>query len=118
MNSPLDGARRHRGLPGDPSMATLNRPPREGTVLVALVSVLALSLTLNVWLGWKVSRGGAPAASGGLAQGTELRSLGVLAADAKEETRLRLDDGIPTVLYVLSPSCHWCARNEANIRAL
>jgi hypothetical protein len=33
-------------------------------------------------------------------------------------TEIRFDSDRPTVLYVLSPRCGWCSRNEDNIRAL
>src|SRR5258708_39800782 len=85
-----------------------------------LVAIVIGSLGLNVYLG--VSRNRAVALAPNhpdlLAPGSQ--------APAFEGTTLtggkvRLDygkDARNTLLYVFSPTCHWCERNAANIKAI
>lgn len=83
----------------------------------ALVLTLSISLGLNVYFAWKIRK-------------TSIRTfpeikvndklpspLLLLDADGKS-VRLGFDDPRPTVLYVLSPLCSWCKRNEANIKKI
>jgi hypothetical protein len=51
---------------------------------------------------------------------TEGMPIGVVPVVDPSGTRhsLRFEDDPVTVLYILSPTCLWCARNEAAIRAL
>jgi len=44
-------------------------------------------------------------------------AIPVIDVDGRK-TEVRFDSEHPTVLYLLSPQCIWCSRNEANIRAL
>ena len=53
--------------------------------------------------------------SGGLASGARLPDLKAQDLSGKQ-VDLRYDS--PTVIYVFSPFCGWCRRNEANIRQL
>ena len=85
----------------------------------ALITALALSLGLNVFL---ASRGGfAKRAS---TPSTLQTGASVPAHLPLEDVNGRpvnisfADDQRPTVLYVLSPHCGWCKRNEANMAAL
>lgn len=88
-----------------------------GTVSLALV--LGLSLGLNVYLGTETRHGSLPfPVSETIKVNTDLPSpLPVLDEDGNT-TQIVFDDSRPTVLYVLSPACGWCKRNEANIKAL
>ena len=82
----------------------------------ALLLVLCVSLGLNVFLAHQA--------------GYPHRSVVVLKSNMKLPSPLPLldangnpvsltfDDAKPTVLYVLSPQCGWCQRNEPNIKAL
>jgi hypothetical protein len=80
---------------------------------------LAASLALNVALGWKVQSLTARPATrpGGVQAGTVLPSIPVVGLDGASAT-LSFRDPRPTILYVLSPHCGWCTRNQANIAAL
>ena len=79
--------------------------------------LLAASLSLNVYLGWKLRQGTAAPISARLAAGMKLDPVTVTDADGKPLT-LSYDGNKPTVLYVMSPSCIWCRRNQANINML
>jgi peroxiredoxin len=83
----------------------------------ALTTILALSLGLNVYL--------ASHATFPKERPTPLKadakvpeSIAMEDADGKPVNISFADDTRPTVLYVLSPQCGWCKRNEANMKAL
>jgi hypothetical protein len=88
-----------------------------GTLVLMLM--LTLSLGLNIHL---VRRGTldprserAPA----LKIGAQIPSpLLLVDSDSKPVSIDFTDDSRPTVLYVLSPLCSWCKRNEPNMKAL
>jgi hypothetical protein len=88
---------------------------------IVLFAVLAASLALNVTLGWKVKAANAREArlrNPGIQAGARLPESIPVVDLAGNATALTLRDSRRTVLYVLSPSCGWCERNNANIRAL
>jgi hypothetical protein len=86
-----------------------------GTVVV--VTVLSVSLGLNVYQGLKLKGAFAPAT--GVRAGMRFpHRLRLLDQDSKPAELNFAQDSRPTVLYVLSPLCGWCKRNEANIKAL
>lgn len=86
-----------------------------------VLGLLALSLAGNVyflhWHGaelWRTDQGPAP----GMPAGTKVPPLQAEGLDGQpREIRF---DGVsqPTVLYVFTPTCGWCARNYANIQAI
>src|SRR5688500_4335566 len=84
-----------------------------------LIALLALSLGFNVFLGLRVLKGSPPPlpepplAAGDSAPPLELRTLG-----GEVEMRTYSQDAKPTVLYVFTPSCRFCAANFDNIRHL
>ncbi|HWG57560.1 MAG TPA: TlpA disulfide reductase family protein [Candidatus Acidoferrales bacterium] len=83
-----------------------------------LVAVLAASLGLNVYLARTgvFPHGKAPAA---LKVNAVLpATLPLQDADGKAVSLNFASDARPTVLYVLSPLCSWCKRNEPNMKAL
>lgn len=92
-----------------------------------LLAVLALSLAANVVTIYLWHHKGTTAGASFEAQtgsqmlpqrGTRLNSL-QLVNDAGEPHRLQFGPGqLPTVVYVLSPSCKWCAANQTNINGL
>lgn len=81
--------------------------------------LLAVSLALNVALGWSLwalRRSAAEASQSGPVGGAlSIVSLWDLNGDQRE---VHFDSGKPTVIYVLSPTCRWCDRNMDNIKAL
>lgn len=82
-----------------------------------LVAALSVSLGLNVYQGLKLRGAFAPAT--GVHAGAKLpTSLPVLDQDGKPALLNFAEDSRPTVVYVLSPLCGWCKRNEANIKTL
>jgi hypothetical protein len=82
----------------------------------ALMLMLCASLGLNVFL---AHQAGYPRkAVVTLKENMKLPSpLPVLDADGNPVS-LAFDDSRPTVIYVLSPQCGWCKKNEANIKAV
>lgn len=84
---------------------------------LALLLVLAASLSLNVVLGLRLSQAVPMAQAGRIPEGARIRELPVRDAAGVAST-LSFTDPRPTVLYIFSPVCKWCARNEANIAAL
>lgn len=89
---------------------------------IFLLLLLIASLSLNVYLGWQVKQ--ARTASSiqqntfKLSPGMKVESVTAVAVDEKPVTISYKDSDKPTVLYVLSPSCVWCERNQANIDKL
>jgi len=86
-----------------------------GTVL--LISILFASLALNVYQGLTLAGAFVPVS--GIRAGAKFPiSLPVLDAAGQPAVLNFAEDSRPTVVYVLSPLCGWCKRNEANIKAL
>jgi peroxiredoxin len=85
----------------------------------SLVAVVLLSLAMNIALSFKVhSLRSELMASQTLAAGTKLARLSVQDGTDKRVI-LHFDQGVrPTIIYVFSPSCGWCAKNLSNIRRL
>jgi hypothetical protein len=91
--------------------------------LVGLATLLALSLGLNItlhtrttWLRHQLAliqytNYGPSLSPGDPAPPWQVRSLSGASITIPTS-------GTPTVFYVFSPSCHWCAKNEKNIVAL
>ena len=92
------------------------------TSFLILGALLVCSLGVNLLLTRKVSSLKAYIAlmksEGQLAKGDKVPSL--TAKDPQGQTAV-LDYGgtnLPTVLFVITPSCGWCAKNMANMKAL
>ena len=84
----------------------------------ALVAVLALSVGLNVYLGERLRAVPVTHTVHQIASGSRLPNpLPVLSVAGKPAT-LRFGPGRATVVYVFSPVCIWCHRNEHAIKAL
>lgn len=89
-----------------------------------ILSLLFLSLGLNVYLGLTIKRTKAASAtppsgaSAKLKTGTVVQPLKATDLRGKEEVLAFSVVPLPTVLYVFSPSCMWCERNNENINAL
>jgi hypothetical protein len=100
-------------------MHALKRYSTDYCGIALLVFALSASLSLNVYLGWRV-RGLAPrgTTASGIQAGSRLpESLPVLTVDGRHVS-LDFNDSRTTVLYILSPSCGWCRKNEANIKTV
>lgn len=102
-----------------------SRGKASGTVglrQLLVMSLLALSAITNVLLVFKVRelRGVVAAikSEGSIQVGTHLPPL--TAQDlAGQSTAIRFSDtDRPTLLYVFTPSCGWCKKNEDNIKSL
>ena len=92
------------------------RPKRtDGFLLLLLVA----SLSLNVYLGWRVRQVPGPAPSiVKLPSGAKVNPVDATGLDGRQQTISYNDTDKPTVFYVLSPSCIWCERNRKNIDEL
>jgi len=84
----------------------------------ALVLVLISSLSLNVFLSIKLGRFLFPPPVAIKVKTTIRSPLDVQDQSGNPTSLTFVGQSRPTVLYVLSPNCGWCKRNEANIRAL
>jgi hypothetical protein len=82
--------------------------------------VLAASLCLNVYLGWKVKQGTSTVEqnTAKLAPGMTIDPVTIQGADGKPFSVSYVGTNKPTVFYVISPSCIWCRRNQANMDKL
>jgi peroxiredoxin len=84
---------------------------------VVLLTLLAGSLGLNVYLGTELRAHRHPPQPPSLMKGEALPALEVRSVEG-EATSLRFDGDRPTVLYVLRPSCPWCQKNSRSIASL
>jgi len=80
--------------------------------------LLAASLCLNVYLGWKIKQVPVAENRGKLLPGMKIDPITAIGADGKSVTISYGGSTKPTVFYVISPSCIWCKRNQANINKL
>jgi hypothetical protein len=82
--------------------------------------MFAASLSLNVYLGWKLQRPAATEAGRAepVAIGTRIPVLTAKDEAGRDVTIDWAADSRTTVLYVFSPSCQWCRRNLPNIGTL
>jgi len=83
-----------------------------------LAVLLGLSLCLNVVLGWRIHaiRNAGPTSSA--PTGMLLSPFMAVDLGGAPHVISFAGESKPTVLYVLNPGCHWCARNLANIKTL
>jgi peroxiredoxin len=90
--------------------------------LTLLSSLLFASVVLNVFLARKVSVLTASIekvkAEGRLKPGTIVPVIQGRSVDGAQQTLDYSDVHVPTVLYVFTPQCGWCAKNADNLRAL
>ena len=98
------------------------RPSIENNrVLTLFFAVLTLSLALNLFLGWRLRALSAALSQQqrqvGILVGTDLSSLPVFDVEGRP-ARIDFNANVPTVVYVLSPACGWCRRNEQNMQVL
>jgi len=86
------------------------------------LGILALSLGLNVYLGLRVVNPQparrVPQGKFALAKGDKMSDLVGRGLDGKPLTVRLNGSAKPTLVYVMSPECIWCTRNEANFSAL
>src|SRR6267142_1292365 len=89
---------------------------------VFLLLLLLVSLSLNVYLGWKVQRGRTTSSIQQnlvkLSAGTKVDPVATVGLDGKEYTISYEVTDKPTVFYVLTPTCIWCERNKENLNKL
>src|SRR5215213_6509433 len=83
-----------------------------------LLLLLLASLSLNVYLGWRVKQGNRLSLPQKVALGTRAEAITASDLDGKPHTISYQDTDKRTVLYVLSPDCIWCDRNRENIAKL
>lgn len=85
-----------------------------GTTL--LYTLFCMSIALNVYLGHTLRQKGVVRRAG-VQVGQRLVQLEVVSSTGAKE-QIRLNDGRRSVLYIMSPRCAWCKKNERNIRHL
>jgi len=87
-----------------------------------LLLLLLASLSLNVYLGWKVKQtptaSSVPPITARISPGLKVDPVTAVGLDGKQLTIAFDTTDKPTVFYVVSPSCIWCERNKANIGTL
>jgi thiol-disulfide isomerase/thioredoxin len=98
---------------------TLLRTLKANAGLIFLFVVLASSLSLNVALGRELQRRPPTTAArmAGLQADTVMPPISAQDRSGNP-VQITFQGDRPTVLYVLSPLCGWCKRNEPNIQAL
>jgi peroxiredoxin len=88
---------------------------------LVLLGLLACSLSLNLYLGFRIreSSQGMHAVSfqGGFAKGDVLKSLEIKDLNGQVRT-ISLVGEQPTVVYFFRPSCGWCGRNMPSLVSL
>lgn len=98
-----------------PQNSPVRRKRADGLLLVLLVA----SLSLNVYLGWRVRRAPSPPPSvAKLSPGAKVNPVAATGMDGRQMTISYNDTDKPTVFYVITPSCIWCERNRQNIDEL
>jgi peroxiredoxin len=84
--------------------------------------LLACSVLLNIFLANRISKLNQDLVWANeqkqLTPGMVVTSLEVLDKDGKPVTISYLENSLPTVLYIFSPTCHWCEQNIDNINFL
>ncbi len=108
-------------------MSASELAPRASKYDWALLALLALSLSFNVLIAFRftmagsnnpqvnaTNSNGAPA----LAVGSAMPPLTVHRLDGGSETITWGERARPTLLYVFTPACRWCARNARNVKLL
>src|SRR6185295_776335 len=83
-------------------------------------SILGVSLALNVYLGVRVraAKPGVGQSPPVVATGTRATNLHAEELDGKKIVIDWAQTSKPSVLYVFSPSCVWCQRNEDNLETI
>jgi len=91
-------------------------------MITSTLPLMGLSVFLNVVLATRVltldRRIAAIQADGELQPGTKVDAFIGSSIDGETATVSFADSSLPTVLYVMRPSCVWCKRNESNLRSL
>jgi peroxiredoxin len=95
-----------------------NSPVRRSRPDAFLLLLLVASLSLNVYLGWKVKRGGGEPDTAKAVAGMKVDPINAVDLDGKPFTIAYNGINKPTVFYVITPSCIWCRRNQANVNRL
>jgi peroxiredoxin len=110
-------------LPAEPSTRTVE-PPRQSsrTVFVTIFVALLVSVTLNVLLAHRV-RSLSHTRSANMADyqlkiGATVPPLSAKRLNGQLEVISYQSTTQPTVLYVFTPPCPWCARNMYNFKTL
>src|SRR6266404_2299158 len=108
---------------GEASASKLDNPQRASVRALAAVAVaLVVSVTLNVLLAHKVrslsSAQLARFADRLLKVGTTVPPIAAKRLDGQPEMISYQSPDQPTVLYIFTPPCHWCAQNVDNLNAL
>ena len=93
-------------------------PVRRNRPDAFLLLLLVASLSLNVYLGWKVKQGGVKRDTAKAVSGMKLDPITAVDLDGKPFTIAYNGINKPTVFYVITPSCIWCRRNQANVNKL
>jgi hypothetical protein len=87
---------------------------REKTCALALPILLTISVSLNLF---QMRQLRARQAQDSLEPGTRVSAITARHLDAGT-ARISVTGGLPTLVYVFSPQCGWCQRNQANVDAL
>jgi hypothetical protein len=82
---------------------------------IALIAMLAASVTVNVFLGVEL-RKNTTIRRAGVQVGARIERVPII--EGGTPTELTVSDKRWTVLYIMSPTCRWCARNLEAVRAL
>jgi peroxiredoxin len=87
----------------------------------ALLGVLGVSIAINALQANRIAtflQNEQGAAHGSLAAGQAVPALDVKDLDGNRTVILYESAGKPTLIYVFSPTCPWCLKNEKSIKSL
>jgi peroxiredoxin len=109
--------------PGEASIGGLQKPRGSSrAALIATTVALMVSVTLNVLLAHRVSSlihwPSPRIADAVLKVGTSVLPIAAKRLDGRRELISYQQLTQPTVLYVFTPPCPWCARNLDNLKVL
>ena len=99
--------------------ATNSQSGRRRSTDPLLLAMLTLSLSLNVYLSFRIVTGAqaGPVRPPALAVGMRVPPLEGVDLDG-QSAKLSFENSERTIVYVFTPECSWCARNLENIKAV
>src|SRR5712671_893418 len=107
---------------GETSNTSESKPKRSRLSVNVVTAILVISGALNVMLALKIRRltavQTAARAEHELEVGIAVLPITANRVDGTRETITYVGSDRPTVLYVFTPECKWCARNLDNLRTL
>jgi AhpC/TSA family len=90
-------------------------------VVWAMTVILFVSLSVNLLLAYRIRQGNQPGAwvkAAPLPAGTAVPPIKAQSLDGEEVTISFKDSSQPLVIYIFTPQCSWCVRNQDNLKTI